>query len=266
MNKPALEDILSDCLHETLNIMVCSDSGVFRQTIDAILHQHRPYSLYNADSPESMDQLFRGLTAWHTVIIERNGKPAGEFLKRVWYHHSWLPVIVVYDVDPGDELPLFIDKPDAPAVFNVRNRNGGREAPSLREDIVIIPCSLRDGDALRSVLQIWSIKRKLFGIMPRGLVQDGIEMLFQRNPDSLNMWATLLNTTQRKFQRLFKPFTNLSPKKMLAVYQAYQIVFAKIDGKIRGCKTGIPTYLADHHSKQRIIEYVLTRRSSLLLK
>jgi hypothetical protein len=265
MKKPELEDILGDCLHETLNIMVCSDSIVFRRTVDALLRKYRPFSFFTADSPETMDNLFRQVTAWHGVIVERHGKPAGKFLSRVRQHSSWLPVIVLDGADGDQGSAGAIDKEENSARAGVGECEAGWESAAVRADIVMIPCSIRDEEALCTALQTWSVKRKLFGVMPHGNVVAGIEALFQKNPASLSAWAIMLNTTQRKFQRQFKSFTNLSPKKMLAVYQAYKIVFAEIDAKKRCHQGAGPAYLSDHHRKERIIEYVLTRRSSLLL-
>jgi AraC-like DNA-binding protein len=114
------------------------------------------------------------------------------------------------------------------------------------------------------LLQLQSIRKKLVpDTPPEGVMQNALDVLCKHHPVSVEDWSTLINSTPRKFQRLFKQYTGYSPKKMVALYHAYRIAFQTM-GKIEDPGNGVVSaYVMEENAKTRIMEYVLSRRSQL---
>jgi hypothetical protein len=198
-----------------------------------------------------MNELLRQVRGWHALVVDQQDVLCQDYLEQAGQHPTWLPSIVLC----GDST---VQIPHVGAAANEALSDDGLPGMPLR-------CDHDNLGQLMQLLQVWCIKRKLFTLPPSGMVADAVEVLFRENPFSVNAWAEILQTTQRKFQRQFKLFTELSPKKFLALYHAYRIAFSLVDERGE-CRRGVVSaYVLDDRSKERIMEYVLTRRSSLLV-
>jgi AraC-like DNA-binding protein len=151
-----------------------------------------------------------------------------------------------------------------------RDEDGGgvEDAGELQTEIVeekpVAVCPAANNGVLMHHVQEWAIKRKLVSRALDGLAQEAMGALFRKNPLSVDDWSSIMGVKPRRFQREFKLFTDLSPKKILALYHAYRIAFTVADEHNNREKGVIPAYIVDERSKERVMEYVLTHRSALL--
>jgi hypothetical protein len=128
----------------------------------------------------------------------------------------------------------------------------------------ITVCPLSNLEKLLPIIQESSIKKKLIPkILPVDLVDNAIEVLFKRNPVTVEKWTALLNIPPRKLQRAFKQFTGYSPKKVITLYHAYRIAFDTFNRLSNTYLKANSSYEVDDRSKTRVIEYVLSRQSQL---
>jgi AraC-like DNA-binding protein len=268
--KCQLENILVDCLRETLHVLLCTDSFETSRLTERILRQCPLYSLFKAKSPSATEELLSQVQSWHVAIIDENCQFASDFKSVLNGFPVWLPVITLTNtwsmgnVSTSGRM-LNMTSFVKPCLFQP-DLNG--ENSDLRlfpaDNKPAATCSVTNPVALLHAVQEWSIKRKLLSKTVSGLAADALVQLFCKNPLSVEEWSSIMGVKPRRFQREFKTFTDLSPKKILALYHAYRIAFNVLDNQNSRDKGVVPAYMVDNHSRERVMEYVLTHRSSLL--
>ncbi len=258
-----LENVLIDCLRDTLNVMVCTGSDETSRTIERVLKRYPTYSIFHADSLEVAETLFRQVKAWHGLIIDGQSNGAEAWISAAQQFSPWMPQIVLADNSTAETL---FNKADIRehTVLPIDQVRQSEEKMPIGGTNLIATCPASALPEMLPVLQVWSIKRKLVAREPEGLMEEAIKALFYNNPQGVEEWSSMVGAKPRKFQREFRLFTNLPPKKMLALSNAYRIAFDVLDE--RNHKDGgiFPAYMVDARAKSRMMEYVLTRRSTLL--
>jgi AraC-like DNA-binding protein len=177
---------------------------------------------------------------------------------------DWVPIIIVADTVTTDMLGSsgviqpHLNRPVLEDGFRCSTLASGKHYA-----VHYPPGNL---SRMSSLLQLQSIRKKLLPQrIPGAEMLSALDVLFRRNPLSVETWSGHLNSTPRKLQQLFKEYTLYTPKKLIALYHAYRIAFeaaARQDEKGKGI---IPAYLLDERSRKRVMEYILSRRSQFLL-
>jgi hypothetical protein len=263
-----LENVLVDCLRDTIHVMACLGSSEPARAVERSLKQCSLYSVFRAKSVDTVDELLRQVKSWHVAIVDEQCPLMSEIVSRLTACNSWIPVTLLSSSWPGRVVPstpppLLADSQDSPSSIagGISERDAG--AVTHNEHAVAV-CGANNMGHLLCSVQEWSIKRKLLAKNPVGLVKEAMDVLFRKNPLSVDEWSSCMTVKPRRFQREFKQFTDLSPKKIIALYHAYRIAFDVVYGHIMRDRGVVPAYVVDTHSKGRVMEYVLTHRSSLL--
>ncbi len=260
--KSQLENVLIDCLGGTLNVLYCADSAVVSRSPDRTFRRYPLFSVFHAGSPDSARELLRQVRCWHAVVIDDQTGGGADYHSALTDCQSWMPAIVVFNEMSGrsgwaadrveqaeereQELLIEEGEPRAPGPVIVAQVPANRSALLVGE------------------LQRWAVMRKLLGRNPSGVVKEAMHMLFTESPMTVEDWSSGVGVRPRKFQREFKKFTALAPKKLLALYHAYRIAFESLERQMEFERGAIPAYLVDDKDKLRVMEYVLTRRSTLI--
>ncbi|MFW5775307.1 MAG: hypothetical protein ACOCW2_03360 [Chitinivibrionales bacterium] len=258
-----LENVLIDCLRDTLNVMVCTGSDETSRTIERVLKRYPTYSIFHADSLEVAETLFRQVKAWHGLIIDGQSDGAEALMTAAQQFSPWLPQIVLADQTTAEKLYDQADLEEQ-QIFSIDKVRESEEKMPIGGVNLVVSCPLSQLSNMLPILQVWSIKRKLVAREPEGLMEEAMKALFYSNPQGVEEWSSMVGAKPRKFQREFKLFTNLPPKKMLALYHAYRIAFDVLDERNHKGVGIFPAYMVDARAKSRMMEYVLTRRSTLL--
>jgi|GEM_PF-3312148 len=263
-----LENVLVDCLRDTLHIMLCSGSCDTVRTAERFLKQCPLYSLFKAKSPQTMEELFGQIQSWHVVIIDEQCQFAPDFKAIVQRYPGWVPVITLTNswsirtisghCPPAGTTPFKTEEAAGSA------HTGGGLDIDVIDERPVAACSIANPAFLMHTTQEWAIRRKLLSKIVDGLAAEAMSLLFKKNPLSVDEWSSMMGVKPRRFQREFKMFTDLSPKKILALYHAYRIAFNVVDNHTNREKGIVSAYLVDDRSKERVMEYVLTHRSALL--
>ena len=240
-----LENILVSCLEETLNVLVCCESTLTLGVVNSSLCRYSTYNLFRARSLETVDAYLAQVPAWNCFIIDARFEFARDVVARIAGLGQWYPVIIIGD--SPDSLPFF--------------RSAGDIYLSTEG---IVYCSLSSIRQFVRTVQELCIKKRLLAFHPDPMVAEAVDALFERHPVSVEDWASMVNSSPRKFQRLFKPVTDLSPKKIIALYHAYRIAFDAIEGRGHSPSLAPGVYEVDIHDRTRVMEYVLSRRNELL--
>lgn len=269
MMKIRLENVLVDCLNETLHLMLCSESTGTICTINSLVDRYPMFSFAKARSSDAMKLYFRQLPVWHCLLLDSRCNFCEDFFSAVKEFPLWVPVIVLADSISEEQMQQYglsfckNDKTDIQDL--VLNDNPPNREYLYLEKRRIIVSPLRSFKNLFPLIQVESIKKKLMQrLMPDGFVQKALDLLFKHNPVTVEEWSSFLDSTPRKFQRMFKNYTYYSPKKLIALYHAYRIAFETIGRDEDFGKGIISAYIMDERSKKRVLEYVLSRRSQLL--
>jgi hypothetical protein len=149
-------------------------------------------------------------------------------------------------------------------IYQTANAILGGDTADPDDNMVIIPRSMYDPEALVADAWLWSYKRMIFFAQPHGLINRAVDSLFRFNPCSVGAWAAMLNAAPRRFQRQFKLFSAYQPKQALAMYHAFKSALATIAPVASATGRVVPAYIVDEHDKERLLEYVVTHRSALL--
>jgi AraC-like DNA-binding protein len=227
------------------------------------------YSIFKANSPAAAQELFGQVQCWHVAVVDDQCQFASDFKAVLRTYPAWLPVISL--TNTWSLRNIATPKPsavaDAAKMFfgNIESENSSvPEVSDSLTDVPVAGCSTANPASLMHAVQEWSIKRKLLSKTVSGLAAEAMVLLFGRNPLSVDDWSSIMGVKPRRFQREFKTFTDLSPKKILALYHAYRIAFNVLENQNNRDKGVVQAYLVDTRSKERVMEYVLTHRSSLL--
>lgn len=258
--KNRLENILVDCLCNTLHVMLCSEHQSTTCSVESLLRQYPLFNLFKAKSPEVMRYYFRQVAMWHCVLVDSRCSFADECRWEVAGLSSWVPLVSL-DAAAGETVPgsTGIDERGAEEI-------GTAEAPVARmsHGLAATSCSPSDHGRLVRMLQMKSISKMLIPGPPEGLVERALYALFERNPLTVEDWSDMVDASPRKFQRDFKRFGGLSPKKLVALYHAYRIAFDVVEKRENRHRGVVSAYVVDGHSRERVMEYVLSRRCQLL--
>jgi AraC-like DNA-binding protein len=259
--KYELENILVDCLRGTLNVLFCGDAAASNQSVERQIRRLSIYNLFVANSSSRADQLARQVQSWNVMVVGADCSFDEECLALAAEHPRWVPVIQLIDphsprmpYHSSDTIPASSDKSE-----EAKPANG-----STHPHCMITTCAVDNPRKLSSLIQMKAIQNRLLAGMPTGMVRLAMEVLFRENPLTVDEWCTTMGISPRKFQREFKRFTSLTPKKIVALYHAYRIAFDALDGRKQAQAGIIPAYVMDSQSRNRVMEYVLTRRSSLI--
>lgn len=256
--KFSLENILSDSLAQSLKILLCTDSGDSVKRIESFLSSFPTFKLYVANSKSLFPQYFDENTSWHCVILDSRCSFATTFIEQIMVRSKWVPIVLL---DSKDALGLITDM----ALEKIDSRlysYGGHIGKS--NGCTVELCDPFSREDLISKLISNSLLKRFFKKIPNLKVSTATNELFISNPTSVAGWAEKIGFSTRKMQRALKNFTLYTPKKLLSLYHAYRLVFA-LKGKEGNPETNhFKSYNIDNSSKNRFIEYVLTRKSSLL--
>jgi AraC-like DNA-binding protein len=201
---------------------------------------------------------------WHCLIIDSRCSFAYDFFQFIKELPFWIPVILLIDSLTEEFMHthgLYVNKKGC---IILKSDSNYPKKKIITGEKLIIECSLKSYKQLFPILQFQSIRRKLLIKMPDEQVFESMKILFERNPISVEEWSAHMNLTPRKFQRMFKNYTKYSPKKLITLYHAYRIAFSTMQRFEDFGRGVISAYILDEHSKKRVMEYVLTRRSQLL--
>jgi hypothetical protein len=210
-----------------------------------------------------MEELLRDARGWHVAVIDEQCQFSSDFMFLVRSYSQWLPVITltnswsIRSMSSARSLGNGIDAKNG-------HSDAGDKHACIVEDEPVAKCAANSMGHLMHYVQQWAIMRKLVNKALSGLAHEAMEALFKDNPLSVDDWSSIMGVKPRRFQREFKLFTDLSPKKILALYHAYRIAFSVIDEHNSREKGIIPAYIVDGRSRERVMEYVLTHRSALL--
>lgn len=262
--KNRLETILIDCLCDTLHVMLCSESSGTICTINSLISRYPLFNFIKVRSFDAMNMYLNQIPVWHCLIIDSRCSFTEEFVQSVRDLPFWVPVIFLSDSLSKEFMHdhgMYVNKNGCIILKNESKYTNGKR---ITGEKLIIECSLKSFKQLFPTLQFQSIRRKLLIKMPDELVFKAMSILFEKNPISVEEWSATMNSTPRKFQRMFKNYTNYSPKKLITLYHAYRIAFSTMQRFEDFGRGVISAYILDEHSKKRVMEYVLTRRSQLL--
>jgi AraC-like DNA-binding protein len=260
--KSQLENVLIDCLTGTLNVLVCAESTVISRSPDRTFWRYPLFNVFHAQSVESAQELVRQVQCWHAVCIDDQAGSAPEYLSVLDVWSSWIPVIVLYGDISGRSL--WADELIEQSEERQQEQLVEHGQTTVTGPIIVDQVPAGRPDVIFDALEHWAIERKLLGRCPYGLVREAIKLLFMRSPLSVEDWSAAMDVSPRKFQREFKQFSTLAPKKLMALYHAYRIAFNALGEPERLGQGEMMAYAIDEKTKARVMEYVLTRRSTLL--
>lgn len=258
-----LENILVDCLRNTLNVMLCTDSSNANQAVERLIRRVPVYNLFVAKSSARGAQLIQQVRSWNAIVIGPNCSFEDECIAWASDHPRWVPVIKLTD-------PLCFATPGATkrntAAASWQGIDGTGQDVEENEDHsadAITTCSTDNIRKVLSLIQMKAIQNRLLTGMPTGIARLAMEVLFRENPLTVDEWSTSMGISPRKFQRELKDFTALTPKKIVALYHAYRIAFDTVEDRKQAQMGVVPAYVMDSQARNRVMEYVLTRRSTL---
>lgn len=263
--KNRLEKILVECLCDTLHVMLCSDSSGTICTINSLVGRYPLFNFLKARSPDAMRLYFRQIPTWHCLIFDSRCTFAEEFFITIKHLPLWAPIIMLADSISDDYMRLHNMIAETNDYITIRNGiQDDSGIYNVRKKCIII-CPIKSFIKLFPLLQLHTIRKKLMpNRMPEGMVLKALNVLFARNPLTVEDWSIMLGSTPRKFQRMFRHYTNYSPKKLIALYHAYRIAFETMGKHEDYGKSIISAYILDDRAKKKVMEYVLSRRSQLL--
>lgn len=264
--KSRLENILVDCLCNTLHVLFCSECFTTTNVISSLLCKYPVFALYKARTVFALNNYLQQMQPWECLIIDSRASFTPVFFDLVRKLPYWVPIVLLTDYAPEE---FFMEK-------GIREKEGeyiltgdlipgeDGEAINARKKIVRIS-PLRSFKDFLPTVQHMCLKKKLMSKMaPCCIGEKAFGYLFSHNPLSVDEWSYLINEPARKFQRMFRNYTDHSPKKLIALYHAYRIAFETLERHKPIYRGTIPAYIVDDRSKTRVMEYVLSRRSQLL--
>lgn len=264
--KNGLENILVDCLCDTLHVMLCSESSGVVCTVNSLIERYPLFNFMKARSKDAMELYFRKIPSWHCLIIDSRSSFSSDFYTLVQELPYWVPIIVLSDIITDEYLSshnMYRNEYNT-IIMQTKTQRDTKKGDLIKKNVT--QCSFNSFKRLFPELQLNCIKKKLMAkMMPDGPVDGALNVLFNQNPLTVEDWSVVLDSTPRKLQRMFKQHTDYSPKKLIALYHAYRIAFTTLDKQEDFCKGVISTYILDERSKKRVMEYVLSRRSQLLI-
>lgn len=257
MSQP-MEEMLSDWLSDTLNIMVCTESTNVSSSIISYIGRYPSFKLHRTSTEKMLDLYFSQDIEWHSIIIDGQLSFTDKVFQYISAFPSWTPVILLAEEKPTDILSEWCIEENSEnkySYFDKENRNIGS---------IIETCKRRDFPKLLSVILSNSLKKQFFLSVPNNEIHEAVNILYKENPLSVEEWAKIYGVATRKMQRILRPFAFATPKKLLNIYHAYRMVFAEVDNSGNlNCEV-FKSHKLDKTHRERFLEYVLSRRSTLL--
>ena len=254
-----LEKVLVDSLRGTLHLMLCGNQAGGINLLRRSILSYPMYNLFCAHTPRDIELYFRQIPAWHCIVLEDGTSCNGQNFLPVVRADTSAPVIITGNSNADD----------------IR-RHCLIEAYTLGESAGTVASWIRSLQAesfLRlgsdNINDVWvavqraSLERKLVTVPSHPWVRHILDTLFTLNPLTVEQWAEQTGVTPRKFQREFKGISPLPPKKMLALYHAYRIASEKCARTAEHRPLVQSVYVVCDRDRRRIMEYVLTHRSTL---
>jgi hypothetical protein len=236
------------------------------RAVERLARDYPAVSLFKATSFESFCELVSNVTNWHCVIIDAEtgfGRECCTFINKSC---GWVPYVVL--TTPWDESSfscLNASSEDDVAWKSLCSSLHGEAGSTLDEIRPVAVFAANNLKGLPIAIHRWCLIKKLFNFYPEGFVKEAVKALFEHNPISVEDWSLLVNVKQRRFQREMKRVSHLSPKQTIALYHAYCIAFAAQGAYLSHPSAQVVhAYIIDKRPKARVMEYVLTHRSTLL--
>lgn len=253
-----MEKILSDWLTDSLNVMICTENVNVSSEIIKGIGKYPTFKVHRVATERVLDLYFSQNVEWHCIIIDNDISFFKKVNQYLMNSNKWLPVIIL-----GGNIPMDygkqMHKEDISiykhAYFNQVDRTCG---------LFVELCSKANINRLFSKILANSLKRVLFTKVPDKKINSIANSLFMINPITVVEWANDNEVSTRKMQRILKGFTDQTPKKLVSIYHAYRMAFANVDpvGNL-DCEV-FTAHQLNKSNKNRFLEYVLSRRSSLL--
>ncbi len=253
-----MEEILSDWLTDTLNIMICTETANLSSSVLSYIGRYPAFKIHRVSTEKMLDLYLNQNIDWHSIIIDSQLSFSVKVFDELTRFSKWVPVIYL-----AEELPKglwddwIVEEVDDKLVNYVSKNN--RHVGAVLEIF-----KRRELRQLLSTVLANSLKRQLFNFIPDKSIHEATAVLYKENPVTVENWAKINNCTPRKIQRLLKPFINKTPKKLLSIYHAYRMAFAEVDNSGNlNCEVFRIHRIESCHRK-RFLEYTLSRRSTLL--
>lgn len=254
----SMEEILSNCLTDSLNIMVCSESSNVSSSILTYVGRYPAFKLHRASSEKMLKMYLNQDIIWHTIIIDNHISFSKELFEEISKLSKWVPIISLSENAPANIWKNWSIEEISQNKFRCINK---KDAGSGSVIEVLGKSGLT---GLLSSILANSLKKCFFYEVPDKSVNEAANVLYKHNPVTVDEWAKLLGVCSRKIQRILKPFTKYSPKKMLSIYHAYRMAFSNVDNIGNLQCDNFAIHKIENKQKNRFLEYVLSRRSSLL--
>lgn len=254
----SMEDILSNFLTDSLNIMVCSESTNVSSSILTYIGRYPAFKLHRISNEKMLDLYISQDIIWHTIIIDNHISFSKELFQKISRLSKWVPIITL-----SEDAPINIWK-DWKVEKISQNKFRCTNKQETGSGSVIEVLGKSGLTSLLSSILANSLKKCFFCEIPDSSVNEAANVLYKHNPVTVNEWAKLLGVCSRKIQRILKPFTKYSPKKMLSIYHAYRMAFSNVDNIGNLQCDNFAMHKIESTQRNRFMEYVLSRRSSLL--
>lgn len=251
-----LEPILVDSLRNTLHVMLCTRSVNLSYAVERLISPYPMISLFKPEDAVQAVSYLRQVPSWHAVLLDDHFESAqSRFPAAVAALPAYVPLLVM-------RSPGTAGAPDAPALVVEKPR-------AMPLDFA--PCASISASA-QALYITWNriqrscIQRKLLGVPCYGILHKAMQVLFDKNPATVESWTNLMGMTTHVFRELFARATVLAPKKIIALYHAYRIAFDCCAQTRGGVMDGILPYTISAHNRARMVEYVLVHRSELVVQ
>lgn len=253
----SLEEILSEWLTDTLNILICTESANVASTIMSYVGRYASFKLHRVSNEKVLDLYMKQGITWHCIIIDNELS----FSRRVYNYISkfnhWVPIVLMSNNVPENLWNEWIYEKISNEKVSFHNGESRIEGATIE-----LLDKRRINDFVPVILSN-SLKKQFFKEVPDIEIEKILKMLYLNNPDSVKEWAKINCISNRKIQRMLKSFCRITPKKVLSLYHAYRIALSEVDNSGNlNCEI-----FAIHELKRslkiRYMEYCLSRRSVL---
>lgn len=257
-----LEQILVDSLRNTLHVMLCTRSVNLCYAVERLISPYPMISLFKPEDAVQAVSYLRQVPSWHAVLLDDHFESAqSRFPAAVAALPAYVPLLIMRS--PGSAGPGSVGAPDTPALVAAK--------PLTMPPPDFAPCASVSASA-QALYITWNriqrscIQRKLLGVPCYGILHKAMQVLFDKNPATVESWTNLMGMTTHVFRELFLRATVLAPKKIIALYHAYRIAFDCCAQTRGGVMDGILPYTISAHNRARMVEYVLVHRSELVVQ
>ncbi|MFW5959789.1 MAG: hypothetical protein ACOCSE_01560 [Chitinivibrionales bacterium] len=261
---PVYEKMLNEILSTSLNVLIYSEDDSVLESIEHTLKRHSYFNVYSARSVEAVYTFFQSYRIQcHCVILDAMNRHAAETLRILSSRPKWIPLIAVTDEESEYSFSKSVEfgqwSRDESVDFNLLAEDKEIEEDNEKKLNVVSQRNLKHLAA--ALLKNAFEKKMLFQEPDTPLMKKAMTSLFKFSHISVDNWAESIGLTSRKLQRIFREYSALSPKKFIMTYHIYRIVY-EIANKDTP-ENPLGEYNVSPDRRDRVIEYVLSRRSKL---